>query len=104
MSIVPLYKAPSSAEAESIIRELVVKGAICWSKHCKERMRERDINIQQILNCLSKGRVIEEPFLNHANGGGYETAVEKITAGENLKVVVCMKFSQTLLVITAINK
>jgi len=100
MGIVPLHKIPSRLEAESIIKDLVSKGAICWSKHCKERMKERGITMPQILNCLSKGRVTDEPFLNHANGSGYETAIEKGTAGELLRVVVCIKFSEKLLIIT----
>lgn len=69
MSIVPLLKLPSRTEAESIIRELAAQGKISWSKHCKQRMKERDITTPQILNCLLKGKVTEEPFLNLAHGG-----------------------------------
>jgi len=100
METVLLHKIPTRGEASSIIKELVSRGAIAWSRHCKERMRERGITMPQILNCLSKGRVVEEPFLNHTNGGGYETAVEKATAGEWLRVVVCIKLSEKLLIVT----
>lgn len=101
MGIVPLHKTPSRLEAESIIQELALKGAIRWSKHCKERMKERGITMPQILNCLSKGKVVDEPCLSYTNGGGYETAMEKGTAGEWLRVVVCIKFDEKLLIITA---
>src|SRR5579872_226999 len=100
MGIVPLHKAPSRSEAESIIKELTSRGAIRWSRHCNERMKERDITMQQILNCLSKGKVVEEPFLSHKDGGGYETAIEKCTAGDWLRVVVCIKFNEKLLIVT----
>ncbi len=100
MEVIPLHKTPSCFEAESIIRQLVSNGAIKWSPHCKEQMKKRDIDTAQILNCLSKGKVAEEPWLSHRNGGGYETAVEKVTAGELLRVVVCIKFSEKLLIVT----
>ena len=99
-----LNKCPSRLEAERIIKELAENGAICWSAHCKKRMTERTITMPQILNCLIKGRVAEEPFLSHTNGGGYETAVEKGTAGEWLRVAVCIKFNKKLLVVTVYSK
>lgn len=68
-----------------------------------ERMQQRGITTPQILNCLLKGKVTELPFLVNENGGGYETRVEKGTAGEWLRVVVCLKFDQRLLIVTAIN-
>ena len=100
MEIVKLRKAPTRQEAESIIRELASEGNIRWSKHSKDRMIERGITMPQILNCLSKGKVTEEPFFNHTNGGGYETAIEKDTAGEWLRVVVCIKLNEKLLIVT----
>lgn len=66
-------------------------------------MRQRGITTPQILNCLLKGKVTEPPFLVNENGGGYEARVEKGTAGEWLRVVVCMKVDQRLLIVTAIN-
>lgn len=103
MSIVSLCQVPSRSEAESIIKKLAMDGKISWTKHCKDRMKERGITMPQIVNCLLKGCVTEEPFVNYSNGGGYETRIEKGTAGDGLRVVVCMKFNQTLLIITAIN-
>ena len=76
---------------------------ISWSRHCIERMRQRGITTPQILNCLLKGKVTEPPFLVNENGGGYETRIEKGTAGEWLRVVVCVKFDQRLLIVTAIK-
>lgn len=100
MEIVSPHKTPSRSEAECIIRKLASNGAIRWSKHCKERMKERNITMPQILNCLSKGKVVDEPFLSYRNGGGYETAIERSTAGEWLRVVVCIRLSEKLLIVT----
>lgn len=102
-NIIPLTKIPSISEAEEIIRKLANQGEISWSKHAKERMLERDVTMPQILNCLLKGRVTEPPFFSPENGGGYETRVEKGTAGDWLRVVVCLKLAQNLLVVTVVN-
>lgn len=102
-NIISLQKTPSSKEAEEIIRKLVADGSISLSSHCRIRMKERDITMQQVMICLSKGRVTENPFLSHINGGGYETTVERTAAGDHLRVGVCLKFSQRALVITAIK-
>jgi len=100
MEIVSPHKTPTRSEITLIIKELVSKGALAWSKHSKERMIERGITIPQILNCLAKGTVAEGPFLSHRSGGGYEVALEKGTAGEWLRVVVCVKFNEKLLIVT----
>ena len=101
--IIPLEKAPSIIEAEKIIQRLVETGEISWTKHCKQRMQERGITTQQIINCLLKGKITEAPFFSYENGGGYEMSMERIVAGEWLKVVFCLKLSQRILIITAIN-
>lgn len=66
-------------------------------------MQEREITMPQIINCLLKGKVTEAPFLANENGGGFQASVEKGTAGDWVKVVVCMRFDQNLLIITAIT-
>lgn len=105
LSVVPLHKIPTKLEAQNIIRELVDKGMVSWSMHAKERMRERGINMQQILTCLAKGKITEEPILANKRGneGGYEITIERSTAGDYLRVVACLKFSQTALVVTAMK-
>jgi len=66
-------------------------------------MEDRGITTPQIINCLLKGKATEPPFMVNENGGGYETRVEKGTAGDWLRVVVCLRFDQKLAIITAIN-
>lgn len=56
-----------------------------------------------MLNCLSRGKVVEEPFPSYRDGGGYETAIEKCTAGDWLRVVVCIKFNEKLLLLLFIK-
>jgi hypothetical protein len=102
-NVVDFQKAPTCLEAEDIIRKLVAKGKFSLSKHCKDRMQERGITLQQVIACLSKGKVVDNPFLTNDKGGGYQTTVERTVAGDNLRIVVCMKFSQRILVITVIK-
>lgn len=105
MNIVPLYKIPTKGEAQKIVRELVEKGMVSLSKHAKERMKQRDITIKQILTCLAKGRIIEGPVLANKgdSAGGYDITVERLTAGDYLRVGACLRFSQRVMVITAIK-
>jgi hypothetical protein len=105
MNIVSLHKIPTKMEAQRIIRELVMKGMVSWSKHAKERMEERNINVQQVLTCLAKGKVTENPVLANkgGNAGGYDITIERLTAGDYLRIGVCLRFSQTALVVTAMK-
>lgn len=103
MAIVPLHKIPTKQEAENIIKQLALAGKISHSTHCKERMKERDITMPQVLNCLLKGKITEGPILSNRSNSGYEVCVEKVSAGDWLKVVVCIKFTERLLLITVIR-
>lgn len=105
MSIVPLYKILSRVEAEKILRELTANGMVSWSKHARERMAERKVTFQQVLTCLAKGKIIDEPVFANKGGdeAGYEITVERSAAGEYLRVGVCLRFSQLANVITVIK-
>lgn len=97
MDIVPLRELPSKHEARNIIRKLVSEGKVKFHLHTKKRP---EITTPQILNCLKKGEVVEEPTQNLSDKG-WQTAVEGRAAGSFLRVVVCMRWSQDLLVITS---
>lgn len=100
--IVPLKRIPNKKEAEAIIRKLAVEGKIGFHEHARKNMKKRKITTLQILKCLEKGTLLEEPFTSHSHKG-YETSLERSVAGDWIKVVVCLRWSQDLLVITAIN-
>ncbi len=42
------------------LRELCNVGSIKWTKHCLERMQERDITIADVKNCIIHGEIIED--------------------------------------------
>lgn len=99
-NIVPLVKLPSKSEAERIIRQLVEQDKIQFSKHARRRKAQRGITTVQIINCLKTGRVIDNPVAS-LTYKGWETTVRGKVAGENLKVALCLRWSQDILVITA---
>lgn len=99
MTIVPLHKPPNKKKAQEIIRELAAKGKVSLSAHARRQAKTRKISILQILNCLGAGYVVEEPFQT-LTYQGWETAVVGTVAGEKLRIAVCMRWSQDMLVIT----
>jgi len=78
---------------------------VSLSKHARSRMMKRKVNFQQVLTCLAKGNITDEPVLANKGGSdaGYEITVERLTAGERLRVGVCLRFSQSAKVITVIK-
>jgi len=101
-NVVPLKRTPNKKEAETIIRKLVAEGKIEFHGHARKSMKKRKISTLQILRCLEKGKLLEEPFTSLTHKG-YETSMDRSVAGEWIKVVVCLRWTQDLLVITAIN-
>lgn len=98
MTIIPLKSPPSRADAQAIIRKLADEGRISFHPHSRKGKRNK-ITTVQVLNCLSKGTVDEEPTQNLSHKG-WQTAVVGRTAGNYLRVVVCLRWSQDILVIT----
>lgn len=102
LEVVPQEKIPTKQEIKVIIQALLKKDQISWTRHSKERMCERNISIPEVRHCLEKGIITEEPFRIYEYGGGYRTTVEKRTAGRFLRVVITLKYTQKILVITAL--
>lgn len=102
-NIVPLTRAPSVPEAKKIIQTLVEDGRVKWRGHAKRRLKQREVTVEQVLQCLKCGAITEGPFFAHTNGGGYETRIEGSASGDWLRVVVCLRLDQNLAVISVIN-
>lgn len=99
MTVVPIRKPPSKADAQTLIRTYASEGKVKFSEHCRSRKKQRGINSLQIMSCLLKGYVVEDPFMG-LQQNGWETAVTGTVAGEKIKVAVCLRFSNDVLVIT----
>jgi hypothetical protein len=53
-------------EIKSCIRKIAQRGGrgIALSKHCKKQMKEREVDINDILNVLNWGKVVHDPGEN----------------------------------------
>ena len=83
-----------------LIRSFAESGKIKFHNHAEMRKRKRKITTLQILNCLKKGYVCEEPHIDLGHKG-WMTAVTGSVAGDMLKVAVCLRWEQDALVITS---
>ena len=43
-----------------LIKSIICQNKIKWTKHCLERMGERDIGIEDVMRCLMNGELIED--------------------------------------------
>lgn len=102
MTVVPFEKAPSKPEAQELIRTMASEGKVKFHGHARQRMKKRGITTVQILNCLAKGFVEENPTLS-LNHQGWETVVSGKASGSLLRVVVCIRWQEDLLIISTYN-
>lgn len=98
--VVPFTKMPSKKEALEIVRHLVEAQKIRLSAHALKRMSERKVSFHQIVYCLTKGHITEGPFQTK---DGYEMRMERGTAGDWIRVVLCLRFRHDMLIISVIN-
>jgi hypothetical protein len=99
MTVVPIHKPPHKKKAQEIIRELAAQGKVSLNIHSAKRGRQRKVSMPQILNCLAVGYVVEEP-VQSLTYQGWETAVVGTVAGETLRIAVCLRWKQDMVVIT----
>lgn len=67
--------------------------------HAKQQMRKRRINAKQVISCLQKGVIIEGPALD--SKGYWRCTMQRLAAGEEIKVVVSFMSNENVLVISA---
>lgn len=62
---------------------------VVLTKHAKQRMRERHINMSQVLDCLRKGTVSEPAHVDvHGN---WKATLERQCAGDVVRVAVALE-------------
>jgi hypothetical protein len=57
--------------------------------HAKQRMRERKINLNQVISCLQKGTVSEPAHLTHR--GDWKATVTRRCGGDVISVAVVLE-------------
>lgn len=98
-NVIPLKAPPSKKEAQEIIRAYAERGQIAFHPHAGLRKKQRKITTPQIINCLKKGYVCEDPHIDLGHKG-WMTAVTGSVSGLNLRLAVCLRWKQDILVVT----
>lgn len=81
-------KRYSKAEALKVIRNILKNGAIIPSSHVRERMLQRDFDMQDILQVIKTGAIYTEPEI-HTKTGRWTYKVEgKTIDGDKLDIVI----------------
>ncbi len=83
---------------EAVCR-LLDEGAIKVVRHLARDHPERAISLLQIEQCLRKGTVQSDPFLNQF--GNWQSEIFRHMAGHELTVVAAIEWDENVIVITA---
>lgn len=94
----------SRIEALKIVRRIVKTGAIIPTAHLQDMMKERNFDMQDIVNCLNTGAILKEPELHLKTGKWIYTIEGKTIEGRLIKMPVQIdKEKNQLIVITGIK-
>jgi hypothetical protein len=89
----------SKHEALRIIRETAAESArVFLTHHAEKRLRRRKVTLQQVIECLLKGVIVEGPAPSLK--GGWECAMERSVAGDHVKVAVVIDDDGDLIIKT----
>lgn len=111
MSIVSIATYPNGLPrgltdetALALVRELAGQGGrVTFTAHARQRMVERDISSEQVLNVLTRGQ-IQESVRWDADRDSYKLALRALTAGEEVTVACAIEverlMGQTVAVVT----
>ena len=89
----------SKPKALSLVRELAGdSGNIIFLPHASKRMRQRHVTAKMVLECLLRGVIVEGPVLSLK--GTWELAMQRMAAGERLRVALAIDLPSRLIIIT----
>ncbi len=95
----PVHLTLSRPKALALVRELAGdSGNIIFLPHASMRMRQRHISAKMVLECLLRGVIVEGPVLGLK--GTWELAMQRMAAGERLRVALAIDMPSRLIIIT----
>jgi len=71
------------------------------TNHAKDRMRERGVLARHVRECLLKGEIDDEIFLNAHND--WQVNLTKIVAGSRVKITATLNTQSRVVVITVMR-
>jgi len=94
----------SNVEAISRLRDIVQdSGRVAFTNHAKLRMVQRNITRKQVIECLPRSRIIEEP--HRTPRGNWKMKVEGPTIDDWIEVVLVFEINSNgdyILIVTVI--
>ena len=93
----------NSVSAKRIIKDIAERTEkVIITDHVRARMKQRRITTAQVLDCLRRGLVREEPVFNDRYGS-WEIKLEVITSGDIVNVIAALRKDKSgyVVVVTA---
>jgi hypothetical protein len=84
--------------ALQIIRSAAADSRVVLLRHAKQRMVQRRISATRVLSCLLRGVITEGPAQDLR--GYWRCTMERLAAGEEVKVVVSFNSRERVLIIS----
>jgi hypothetical protein len=78
----------SKAEALRIIQRILKNGTVFSTPHCKDRMIDRNIQMQDVVYVLKNGKITREPEIHQVTGNWIYNVEGKTLDDEILTVPV----------------
>jgi len=103
-NVIELLKL-SNEEAERYVKEISRDSSkVIYTRHALERMDQRHVTRKQVLQCLSRFRIVEEP--HRTPNANWKMAIEAQSMDDWLKIVLCLENKgdgNYILVVTVID-
>jgi Domain of unknown function (DUF4258) len=95
----PVQLPLSKPKALALVRELAGdSGNIIFRPHALQRMKQRRVTPKMVLQCLLLGVIVEGPVFSLK--GTWEMAMQRMAAGERLRVALAIDLPSRLIIIT----
>jgi Domain of unknown function (DUF4258) len=89
----------SKPSALNLVRELAKdSGNVIFKDHALKRMRQRHVTPKMVMDCLSRGAIVEGPALSMK--GTWELAMQRMGGGQRLFVAMAIDLPSRLIIIT----
>ncbi len=86
----------SHNKAQDLLKEIAkTSKRVKLTTHAIERMEQRDISLNQVLQCLSKGVITEGPYRDVRSD--WKLTISSYSAGDMVDVACVLKFNAALL-------
>ena len=89
---------PSRKSFKDQANRLIDMGYMALSAHARQRMMERDVNMAEVINCIRKGHVVEDPYIDIK--GRWRASMQRATDGRRIDVVLAAEEPPRLVVVT----